>query len=159
MSPAERKNTTLIMGVGNPYRGDDRVGLAVIEKLKEKNLPGMETMEAVGEGTALMDVWRNYKRVFLVDAVDSGEKPGIIHRFDVQKEKIPAKFFHYSTHAFGVAEAVELARSLSQLPEQFIVFGIQGKNFSSGTKLSKEVERAVGTVVDDIEKEVLALRD
>ena len=149
------KSGILIIGVGNPYRSDDGAGLAVIEKLKEKNLSGVEMMEAIGEGAALMDVWKGYERVLLVDALDSGEKPGMIHRLDVQKDKIPAKFFHYSTHAFGVAEAIELARSLNQLPRQFMVFGIQGKSFSSGTKLSKEVERSVETVVEEIAKGVL----
>ncbi|HXV27751.1 MAG TPA: hydrogenase maturation protease [bacterium] len=146
----------LIIGIGNAYRSDDGAGLAVTRKLKEKNLTGVEIMEATGEGTALIDVWKRADRVILADAVDSGEKPGTIHRLDLQKDKIPAKFFHYSTHAFSVAEAVELARSLNQLPRRFLIYGIEGANFTSGTELSKEVERAVATVAEEIAKEVMA---
>ena len=57
------------------------------------------------------------------------------------------KFFNFSTHGFGVAEAVELARSLNQLPPQLIIYGIEGKNFADGFGLSPEVEGAAAQVV------------
>ena len=48
-----------------------------------------------------------------------------------------------STHALGVAEAIEIARSLGRLPKQVRVYGIEGASFDYGRGLSPEVEKAV----------------
>ncbi len=109
----------------------------------------MIVKEQSGEGTSLMEAWREYSRVFIVDAVSSGAPPGDIHRLDASKP-IPSKFFSCSTHNFGVAEAIELARTLIQLPEHLQLYGIEGKNFQPGEILSPEVEPKVESVADEI---------
>jgi hydrogenase maturation protease len=85
-----------------------------------------------------------------VDATRSGTPPGTLHRFDVAAQSLPATLLCYSTHAFGVAEAIELARALGQLPARFIVYGIEGKNFVAGSGLSAEAEKAVDEAVRQI---------
>jgi hydrogenase maturation protease len=75
-------------------------------------------------------------------AVHCGSKPGTIYRIDAHEKEIPRSLFHCSTHAFSVAEAVELARALGQLPQRLIIYGIEGKNFESGIGLSPEIETA-----------------
>jgi hydrogenase maturation protease len=46
-----------------------------------------------------------------------------------------------------VAEAIELARALSNFPQRLVVYGIEGKNFAAGVGLSAEVEKAAGETV------------
>jgi hydrogenase maturation protease len=92
--------------------------------------------------------------VILIDAVSSGGRPGSIYRFDAHKQPLPSRFFHYSTHAFGVAEAVELAKTLGQLPQSLIVYGIEGKCFDVGVGLTGEVENAIGDVVIRIRQDI-----
>ena len=41
-----------------------------------------------------------------------------------------------STHALGLADAVELARSLGRLPQRVVVYGIEGAAFEFGNGLS-----------------------
>ena len=48
-----------------------------------------------------------------------------------------------STHHLGVAEAVELGRSLGRLPDRREVIGIEGGWFGAGRGLSPEVRGAV----------------
>ena len=136
------RHPILIIGVGNAYRGDDGVGLRIAQDIKKKSPDYVNVIEQSGEGISLMDSWKDADTVILIDAVHSGAQPGTIHRFDVHTQTIPAKFFHYSTHAFGVAEAIELARALKQLPQNFIVYGIEGKCFEAGIGLSLEVEES-----------------
>jgi hydrogenase maturation protease len=143
-----RENKFTIIGVGNPYRGDDGVGPQIAEVLKSKGLPNVEVILASGEGVALMQSMDFKDFVLLFDAVHSGAAAGTIFRFDANKEPIPSKFFNYSTHAFSVAEAVELARALSCLPKRLIVFGIEGEKFEPGAGLSSSVERALHQVVE-----------
>lgn len=144
----------LVLGLGNAYRGDDGVGCVVARRLREATLPGVVVQETSGEGAALMEAWKDADAVILVDAVQSGEAPGTIHRFDAQAQSIPAKFFHYSTHAFSVAEAVELARALNQLPPRLVIYGIEGENFAAGEKLSLEVAATVDELLSRVRQEI-----
>jgi hydrogenase maturation protease len=136
--------------VGNWYRSDDAVGLVVARKVKSRNLPGVVVREGSGEGAALMEAWKDADSVIIIDAASSGSTPGTIHALDAGLTTIPSAFFHYSSHTFSVAEAIELARVLNQLPPQLIVYGIEGKNFSAGVGLSPEVERASEELVGSL---------
>lgn len=149
-SPSERR---LIVGVGNPYRSDDAVGLVVVRRLKQLR-PAIPVIELSGEGTQLIDRWQYEDHVILVDAVRSGSAPGRVHRLDARKRHIPSDFFNYSTHAFSVAEAVELSRELGILPAKLIIFGVEGRNFTAGEELSPEVAAAVDLVVNQIVAEL-----
>jgi len=148
------RHPILIIGVGNAYRGDDGVGLRIAQDIKKKSPDYVNVIEQSGEGISLMDSWKDADTVILIDAVHSGAQPGTIHRFDVHTQTIPAKFFHYSTHAFGVAEAIELARALKQLPQNFIVYGIEGKCFEAGIGLSLEVEESAQEVVKRVKQDI-----
>lgn len=144
----------LLIGIGNEYRSDDGAGLAVCRELKIKKLPSVQVIECGCDGAILMEIWKDAKRVILIDAVSSGARPGAIYRFDVHTEQIPLSFSFQSTHAFGVAEAIGLARVLEQLPPYLIIYAIEGKNFSSGKSLSQEVEKAVQQIVELVMSEV-----
>ena len=137
----------LIIGIGNEYRGDDAVGLIVARRLKERLADSVIVLEQSGDGAALMEAWRGAETVIIIDAVMSGAAPGTIHRFDASAQPLPKGAFRCSTHAFGVAEAIELARALGDLPQRLVVYGIEGKNFAAGVGLSAEVEKAAGETV------------
>ena len=144
----------LVIGLGNEYRSDDAAGRAVARKLKASALDEFCVKEESGEGGALIEAWKHADFVVLVDAIDSGALPGTIHRMDARSAVIPSELFHRSTHAFGVSEAIELARALEQLPAGLIVFGIEGGNFALGTGFSPEVEAAADEVVRRIKDEL-----
>ena len=148
----------VLVGVGNAYRGDDAVGRRVARRIRDDGLTDVIVREESGEGTELMEVWKDAEAVILVDAVQSGDVPGSIHRFDAQAQRIPAKFFHYSTHAFSVAEAVELARALDQLPRRLILYGVEGKDFAAGEGLSREVADALEELISRVRQEIQAIR-
>jgi hydrogenase maturation protease len=116
-------------------------------------------MEASGEGTALLEAWKDADCVFLVDAVQSGAAPGTLHRFAAHEAPIPSHYLHCSTHAFGVAEAVELARALNQLPPQLIVYGIEGKDFSAGVGLTAKIRKAAAAAAVQLLEEMRLLAE
>lgn len=151
------RNTALLIGVGNPFRGDDGVGSVIIRRLRSQTLPGFAIMEETGDGAELLEAWQGASAVILVDAVQSGAAPGTIHRIDATAEKLPKWFSHCSTHTFGVAEAVELARTMGDLPPSLVVYGIEGLDFSAGTSLSPEVAASVPGVVSSILAEIRGL--
>jgi hydrogenase maturation protease len=129
------------------------VGRIVVRSIKRRNLPYLRTIEHGGDGTSLMELWKDAGHVIVVDAVSSGRATGTIHRFDALLQSLPGQIFNISTHAIGLVEAVELARALKQLPARFVVFGIEGKQFKVGAKPSAGVQDAVPCVVDRVLEE------
>ena len=148
------RHPILIIGVGNAYRGDDAVGLRITQDIKKEALVHITVIEESSDGVTLMESWKDANTVILIDAVYSGAKPGTIYRFDAHAQTIPSNFFKYSTHAFGVAEAIELARALKQLPKNLIVYGIEGKCFEAGIGISLEVEKAVEEVMMRVKQDI-----
>jgi hydrogenase maturation protease len=137
----------LIIGVGNEYRGDDSVGVIVARRLKEQLRGHVEVIQLGGEVTGLFESIKSRDAVIIIDAARSGAPPGTIHRFVVGDKPIPEKFFCYSTHAFSVGEALKLAKAMRQIPDQVIVYGIEGVHFEYGCGLTPAVERAVHQVI------------
>ncbi len=148
---------TILIGVGNPFRSDDAVGRVVVRRLRSEVPPGVVVTEETGDGAELLSAWEGADCVILVDAVQSGASPGTLHRLDARNEKLPAWFSHASTHSFGVAEAIELARGMGDLPANLIVYGIEGLDFSAGTELSPEVAEEVPAAASLILKELQQL--
>ena len=152
--PPQKLRPVLVIGVGNLYRGDDAVGRIVAQGLRQKTTGCVTIIERDCDGVALMDCWESARAVILIDAVHSGALPGTIHRFDAHAQPIPASYFHYSSHAFGIAEAVELSRTLNQLPPRFIIYGVEGKSFEPGGELTGEVAKASRDVLEQILKDI-----
>jgi hydrogenase maturation protease len=77
-----------------------------------------------------------------------------VHRFDARAEALPAGRFGGSTHAFGLAEAIELARALDELPQRLVIYAIEGKAFESGAALSPEAAAAVESLAVRVRADV-----
>jgi len=144
------KPRVVIIGIGNEFGGDDAVGLVVARKLKRSTLDRVAICEENGEGTALIELWRSADLAILIDAAYSGADPGKIYRFEAHVRPIPTEFFRRSTHAFGVPEAIELARTLKRLPKRIVVYGIEGERFGAAIGLSRAVETAAQEVVNRV---------
>jgi len=148
---------TLIIGVGNRYRGDDAIGCMIADELKTKCLINTKVIDHDGEPASLIYLWQGYTSVILIDAVSSGAPTGVIHYIDLCEQALPDRFRNYSTHAFGIAEAVELARILNKLPPKIIFYGVEGKNFFINGKLSQALQKIskalLQKILDEIKKE------
>ncbi len=152
--------SVLIIGIGNIDRGDDGAGNFTLECLRACLPPCAKIVQHSGEGTSLIDLWQtnDTSAVYIIDATYSGLPPGSIQCFEAQDKPLPAHFGqHCSTHAFGLAEAVELARSLGCLPQKLTVYGIEGQCFDLDVSLSSEVETASLRVRELILNEVANL--
>jgi len=103
-----------------------------------------------GEPIDLLDRWEGAGEVIVVDAVSSGAPPGTIHRLDPLAEPIQTALSQGSTHALGLAEAIELARALGRLPHRLTVYGIEGERFTAGDELSAPVRAAVAELAGEL---------
>lgn len=150
----------LVVGLGNPDRGDDAVGSAVARAVARLALPGVRVTERE-DPTDLVELWSGRDLVVVVDAVRSGRDGGsiVVLETAAADASLPTSAWrsagHAGTHDFGLGTAVELARALGRLPHRLVVVGVEGARFDHGPGLSPAVTAAVGPAVDAV---VAALR-
>ena len=137
----------LLIGVGNPDRGDDGAGREVARRLAGRNDCAFEVRECTGEATSLMNAWTGFDDVILVDACRGAGPPGSVHRIGPDEVDRVARLQHASTHSLGVAAAIGLARALGTLPPLLVIYAIEARHAGDGEGLSPEVDQAVHEVV------------
>jgi hydrogenase maturation protease len=150
------KQNAVVIGLGNPLRGDDAAGFVVAERLRKLAGASLRVIAESRGGVGLLDRWTAEDNVVVVDSVQSASRPGRVFRFDGLRESIPERLFRRSTHAVGVYEALELARSIGRLPRRLVVYGIEGRSFEPGAQLSPDVEASVEEVVGLVLRECCA---
>ena len=144
----------LVIGIGNPDRGDDAAGRAVARWLRGVLPPQIGILEHDGEATSLLARLEGAEIVCLIDASASAAPAGTVRRFDVAAAPLPQGAFGVSTHGLGLAEAIELARALGQLPARCIVYAVEGASFGPGEPLTPPVAAAVPEVGRRVQAEL-----
>jgi hydrogenase maturation protease len=139
--------STLILGMGNPLRGDDGFASAVLETLAQSDelAPEADLLE-VGSGEiveALCDP--TYRRVFVVEAAEMGRRPGEWVRFTPESVKLASMDLTrcLTFHAAGLPEALAIGRVLDMLPSEIIIYAVQPLQISDWPGLSEPVQQAV----------------
>jgi hydrogenase maturation protease len=157
--PDVRPRSVLVIGLGNELRGDDGAGVCVIDRLRaDAQAAGIGVCERQGEPTELLDAWEDADAIVLVDTMRSGAPAGTVRRFDASSRPLPLQLRAFSsTHALGLGETVELARSVDRLPGTVIVYAVEGLAFEAGDGLSAEVEAVVAGLADDVLREARKL--
>jgi hydrogenase maturation protease len=139
----------IVIGLGNPDRGDDAVGVQVAREVAAERLDVL-ALEFDDPSEAL-DAWDPEDTVIIADAVSSGGAPGDIHVVDAVEQKLPAgNWSAGGTHALGLAAVVELARGLGQLPRRLVVVGVEAGQFDHGAPMSEAVQAAVPAAAEAV---------
>jgi hydrogenase maturation protease len=139
-----------IIGIGNPSRGDDAVGLAAAERLRALLPDEVAVHQHARDGASLIHLWEPNDTVVVIDAVISGVLPGTIHQRDLLSAPLPPDIGAITTHTLGLREGVELARALDVLPASLQFIGIEAEDFSMGHGLSPRVRAALEQVVESL---------
>lgn len=140
----------LVIGIGNELRGDDAAGLLAARRVRER-LAGRDVAvrELEGDPSALLAAWEGADAVVVLDTMRSGAAAGTVRRFDAAAQPLPAELTgSTSTHALGLAEAVELARALGRLPARLVVLAIEGTGFAAGAALTDGVREGLERLVE-----------
>jgi hydrogenase maturation protease len=147
----------LIAAVGNSDRGDDGFGPAVARLLHGRFPATVRILARSGDGLALIEDWRGIPFVIVIDAVAASTQWGRIYRLDLTDNPLPVRYPPRSSHAFGVAEAIELARRLDRLPRRLVAYLVEVEQFGTGAPLSPAVAGVVETVAERVVLELSTL--
>jgi len=142
---------TVVIGVGNEFRGDDAAGLIVARRLHERAALQAVVLIWEADPAGLLEAWNGAELAIVVDSAVSGAEPGTVKRLDASAVPLPARPpIGSTTHALGVTEAIELARALDRLPRRLVVYCIEGSSFATGAAMDPSVERAIDHTVERI---------
>jgi len=135
----------VILGIGNEFGGDDKLGLLAAQRLKEA-LPDIHRVEVLEAGNAPENFTGLLRKlspshILVIDAAEMGERAGVVKVIDPHKieKQMP------STHGLPLYMLVEYLER--ELNSKVIILGIQPKRASFGVSMSDEVESSVNQLV------------
>lgn len=147
---------TLILGLGNPLRGDDGVGPFVVKELLGRQLPNnVEVLDGGSGGLTLLQVMEGWDRVIVVDAAKVGRQPGQFIRFRPDQAHLAQRSDGFSIHQSGLGEALTLAQALDQTIPEIVIFGVQPAKTDWGQGLSPPVQAALPALLDAVWHEIM----
>jgi hydrogenase maturation protease len=146
---------TIVIGVGNPYRHDDGVGPAVVDRLRRHGLRNVRLAECDGEPTRLLDLWEGADLAIVVDAVRTrSPQPGVIHRRSLVHPSVARGVGSASSHGVDLGDAVALAAALDRLPPMLLLYMVEVADTSHGCGLTPQVDAALDDLVDEIADQI-----
>lgn len=140
--------TRLLIGIGNSFRRDDGVGLAVAGEIAKMGLADVRVLTSTGEPGELLDAWDGVALTVIVDATaGAGAVPGRVRRWVPGDEPTTA----LSSHELGLPETYALGQALGRIPEQLVVLTVDVAEVGYGDgltpQLAAEVPHVVATVL------------
>jgi hydrogenase maturation protease len=139
---------TLVMGVGNPILRDDGVGIHAVRELK-KTITGVDFLEESLSGLELIEQFRGYERVVIIDAVKTqGGVPG--EMYHLTPEDMPT-LHGLSPHDADFRTAIEYGKKFMGVMPAIEIYGIEVENVTEyGETLTSEVERSLPGLIEKI---------
>lgn len=135
----------LVASLGNPLVGDDGVGLAVLRKLEQQELPAEVRLADLGTDLlALSSHLDGIGKVILLDAVNFNGEPGELRRFDYRELQDADGVELKTAHGINPLDALALLAAAGILGErEVILLGCQPEVLDPGAAMSPVVEEAV----------------
>jgi hydrogenase maturation protease len=142
--------STLVLGLGNLVHSDDGVGVHAIHLLQlDSRVPASATLIDGGtQGLSLIPHISGFSRVLVIDAVNAGEAPGTLLRFEGRAlSGLPGKA---TVHQLGFADLMIAMSLLEEAPEDVVVVGIQPVSTDWGAELTPQVRKTLPSLLDAV---------
>lgn len=152
------------MGIGNPLRGDDGIGIQVLEMLRMSDLPDDVILldagtPGIGLVNHLQDWWQTGGgQVTLVDAVCMGQIPGYWCRFSPKDVRFVSTAEPLSLHHIDLANSLALAEAIGVLPENIVIYGVEPACMDWKLGLSTPVSACLPGLVQNILSDLMEIR-
>lgn len=146
---------TIVLALGNPLRGDDGAGPAVLERLAASSLPaGVELIDGGLAGLETALHLQHRRRAIILDAADFGAQPGAWRRVRLDDVTLTSPDEAPGLHAAGLREALLLGEALGILPPEIVLYLIQPKAVGWEAGLSEDVRACLGPICQAVEIEL-----
>jgi hydrogenase maturation protease len=147
----------VVIGVGNPLMGDDGLGIAALERLRNgwRIEPHLELLDGGTWGLNLLPHVEAANCVLFIDAIDTAADPGTL--VELEREDIP-RFLasKLSPHQIDVKEVLALAELRGTLPEKLVAVGLQPASVEMRASLSPELTSRLNDLLESVIRRLAA---
>jgi hydrogenase maturation protease len=144
----------LVLGIGNVLRGDDGIGIRVLEHLIRHHAPqpGVTFLDGGTLGFALVEPIAHAQGLILIDAAQMDAPPGTIQVFHgAAMNPFLLSPHGDDPHAVGVREALGMAHLLGNAPLHVALVAIQPAVTHWHTNLSDAVQQALPYAIQSVQ--------
>jgi hydrogenase maturation protease len=148
------KRGVVVIGLGNPLMGDDGLGLAALERLREYALsPEVELVDGGTWGMNLLPVIEDADELILIDAIDTGAAPGTAVR--LEHAQLPRYLAtKISPHQVDLRDVLALAELRGTLPPDTVALGLQPVSIELRNALSDVLRLRVDLLAASVAQEL-----
>ncbi len=135
----------LVLGLGNVLLGDDGIGPALVERIREayEDVCEVECVDGGTQGFALLGYLAERTTVILLDAFASGKPPGEVTVLNKSAIVSPGARKATTAHEGNAGELLAVAHLLGELPEQVFLVGVEPERVRTELGLSASVTAAL----------------
>jgi hydrogenase maturation protease len=145
----------LVLGLGNILLQDEGLGVRAFERLTGRYRLPMEVQAIDGGvmGLDLLPYLDGISDLLVIDAVQSGQKPGTLTR--LEGEAIPAALsLKMSMHQVGLQELLAVSDLQGALPTRVVLWGMEPACLEPGLELSPMVAGQLDSLVQAVVREL-----
>jgi hydrogenase maturation protease len=149
-----------IIGVGNPLRKDDGIGIALLHHLKKEVKLFPNSLCFIDGGTGgmnLLHICNKYDVVIILDAVDFKGNPGETRFFSIDEIKSNKQVSSVSTHHEDLFKIIRIGQELGECPEKVFIFGVQPAEIGFGEGLTEQINVKIKDIIISMKKNILRL--
>jgi len=151
MTAAQPHISVLVLGIGNLIMGDDGVGVLVAQRLQQEYrfTDNVEIMDGGTLGLDLLPKLENITNLIMIDAVETGQKPGSCVRLCGQELPIALET-KVSPHQMGLKDLLAVSELMGHSPKEMVLIGVQPGSIEMEVGLTKEVEAQLETLISNV---------
>ncbi len=142
-----------VVGFGNLLLGDDGVGIQIIQKLEERDLPNqVDIIDAGTYGAILFSLIEKYNKIIIVDAFRSNqdiENIIFMKASHIIKEK---EKYYFSGHDLSLFDIFSMMKSVysEKILDNICILGIRIHKIEESLELSDDVTKSAEMAVNMI---------
>lgn len=149
-----------VIGIGNPLRRDDGIGIVLLEKLIERKdeLPSdIEFIDGGTSGMNLLHLLARFDIVVIIDAVNFNGNIGESKLFTTGEVYSKKTRFNISTHESDFLKIIHLSKELGENPDEIFIFGVQPKDTSHGQDFSLDLQQKIEPLLISLQNEITSI--
>lgn len=155
----QKKDRTILIGIGNPILTDDGAGVytarAIKEVLKESEQWKIDVVESSVAGLELMDLVEGYGKAILIDSMKTERYPsGQIHKLNL--EELNPCDDPLNIHLIGIRGVLDLGKKIGRdMPDSISIYAIEvADNTTFGEELTPEIQKRLPDLIAQVLKEI-----
>ncbi len=155
----QKKERTILIGIGNPILCDDGVGIyaarSIKERLQESNHWKVDVAETSAAGLELIDLVEGYGKAILIDSTKTERFPsGQIYKLNV--DELNDNTDPLNIHLMGIRGALDFGKKIGkEMPHSISIYAIEVQdNTTFGERLSPEVQKRLPDLVIQVLQEI-----